>query len=187
MTDQKNKLTFLSNLMGNPNPAIAQDINFKKAIEIQGKVVGLTEDEIKQLLDTSEYGNAEIVAECELDIEGLLEGKQVKPNKAANLAYKQHFVDYLIDHEDDMTHEQFMRLAAYIGALEPVIMKNTVRELQAKIGAMGLPPGPQGPQPNAGAGAAPGAVVLPPQSPAGGGIPAVNLPANPAPQANAGV
>lgn len=170
--DQKNKLQFLQSFLTNPlTPGL---INPKKAFEIQGKVAGLTEDEIKQLLDTSEYGNAEIISEAELDIEGLLEGKQVKPNKAANLAYKQHVVDYLNDHEDDMGHEQFMRIAGYLTNLEPIIMTNTVREMQKKIQDMAVPTAP----------AKPGA---PTSTPLGGGAPLGPLNANPAPQPNAGV
>ena len=128
--EQKNKLQFITAVLANP---LTQPlINQKKAFEIQAKVAGLTEDEIKQLLDTSEYGNAEIISEAALDIEGLLEGKTVKPNKAANLAYKQYVVDFLTDHEDDMTHEQYMRVVGYLTALEPIIMKNVVRELEIR-------------------------------------------------------
>jgi hypothetical protein len=170
--DQKNKLQFLQSFLTNPlTPGL---INPKKAFEIQAKVAGLTEGEIKQLLDTSEYGNAEIISEAELDIEGLLEGKEVKPNKAANLAYKQHVVDYLNDHEDDMSHEQFMRIANYMTALEPIVMQNTVREMQKKIQDMAVPTAP----------AKPGAQ---PQPQPGGGAPVGALNTNPAPQPNAGV
>lgn len=168
--DQKNKLQFLDTILA--NPLTAAIVNPKKAFEIQAKVAGLNEDEIKQLLDTSEYGNAEIISEAELDIEGLLEGKQVKPNKAANLAYKQHVVDYLNDHEDDMTHEQFMRIATYLTGLEQIVMQNTVREMQAKIAATAVPTAPQ----------KPGAPAAPIATPPGGGAPGAVLNANPAPQ-----
>jgi hypothetical protein len=136
MVDQKNKLEFLSQEGAKPAPIQ----NPKKAYEIGAKVVGFTEDEIKQLLDTSEYGNQEIISEAALDIEGMLEGKTVKPNRAANLAYKQYFTDYLADHEDDMSHDDFMRLTAYITAMEPIIMQNTVREMNAKAAQAGMPP-----------------------------------------------
>jgi hypothetical protein len=150
--DAKNKLTFLVNTGANPTAAAV--VNWEKAFEVGAKVAGFTEDEIKQLLDKSEYGNAEIISEASKDIEDLLDGKDVKPNYAANLAYKQKFVDYMMDHENDMTHEQFMKLAQYIQSLEPVIMKNVVREMNAKMLAMNLstsqpnptstPPAPDG-------------------------------------------
>jgi len=149
VNDTKNKLQFLEQQAG-LEPMVGV-INWKKAFEIGAKVVGFDEDDIKQLLDTSEYGNAEILAEAAQDIEGLLDGKQVKPNRAANLAYKQKFVDYMTDHENDMSHEQFMRLASYIKSLEPIIMKNVVRELTARVTAVKantLPPANPAPQSN---------------------------------------
>jgi hypothetical protein len=154
------------------NPLTQPLINQKKAFEIQAKVAGLTEDEIKQLLDTSEYGNAEIISEAALDLEGLLDGKPVKPNKAANLAYKQYVVDFLTDHEDDMTHQQYMKIAAYVKSLEPIIMKNTVRELNQKMTAMmaNTPP------------SAPGAPK--PTLPANNGLPGPGLSPNPVPTPN---
>lgn len=164
--DQRNKLQFITAVLANP---LTQPlINQKKAFEIQAKVAGLTEDEIKQLLDTSEYGNAEIISEAALDIEGLLDGKTVKPNRGANLDYKQYIVDFLTDHEDDMTHEQFMRLSLYLKQIEPIIMKNVVRELNAKMAAMQAnnPPPPAN-----GTSAPPPGQVLPPK-------PAPTLPAN---------
>jgi hypothetical protein len=146
--EQKNKLQFISAVL--TNPLTQPLINQKKAFEIQAKVAGLSEDEIKQLLDTSEYGNAEILSEAALDLEGLLDNKRVKPNKGANLAYKQRFVDFLQDHEDDITLEQHIRIVNYITALEPIIMQNTVRELNAKMAAMAAntPPAPGAPTPN---------------------------------------
>ena len=175
--DQKNKLQFLTDVSNNPNPAISGIQNPKKAYEIGAKVVGFNEDEIKQLLDTSEYGNAEIISQAASDIEGLLDGKQVKPNKAANLAYKQYIVDFLINHEDDMTHQEYMKIADYLKALEPIIMKNVVRELNQKTIAMmaNRPPTPPAPT-------APGTPNLNP--PAKNGLPGPGLPTNPAPQPN---
>jgi hypothetical protein len=165
-TDQTNKLQFLTNTFA--NPAYLPILNAKKAFEIEAKVAGLTEDDIKQLLDTSEYGNAEIISEAELDIESLLEGRPTKANKAANLAYKQRFVDYLIDHEDDMDHDQFMRLATYVQSLEPIIMTNVVREMQQKIAAQQAAMPPQAGAPS-------------PQPQPGGGAPAAGLSTQPAP------
>jgi hypothetical protein len=157
--DSKNKLTFLEQT--GANPAVAPVVNWQKAFEIGAKVVGFGEDEIKQLLDKSEYGNAEIISEAAKDIEDILDGKDVKPNYAANLAYKQKFVDYMMDHENDMTHEQFMALAKYIEALEPIIMKNVVRQMNDKMLAMQLansttnPGGTVPPNPAAPGGGAP--------------------------------
>lgn len=130
--EQNAKTAFLmaANVPNSPFVAIQ---NPKKAYEIAAKVAGFDDDTIKQLLDTSEYGNAEMISEADRDIEELLDGKQVKPNKAANLAYKQRFVDYMIDHEEDMSHQEIMMLATYVTGLEEIVMSNTVREMNEKI------------------------------------------------------
>jgi hypothetical protein len=167
--EQKDKLQFITETFA--NPAFAGILNPKKAFEIQAKVAGLTEDDIKQLLDTSEYGNAELISEAALDLEALLENKKVRPNKAANLVYKQYFVDFLTDHEDDIDHQQFMKISAYVTSLEPIIMQNVVREMNQKIAAM---------QANQPPSATPGAPTQDPTASAG----APGLPISPAPQPN---
>lgn len=119
--DRKNKLGFLSQNAINPvqNP--------KKSYELGAKIAGFSDDEIKELLDTSEFGDAMMMAEAARDIETILDGKPLNPNRNANLAYKQKFVDYMKDHEEDMSHEQFMQLARYVMDLEQTIMANTAR------------------------------------------------------------
>ncbi|OQB08215.1 MAG: hypothetical protein BWY21_01395 [Parcubacteria group bacterium ADurb.Bin216] len=124
LAEKKAKLTFLSNNMANPVQSP------KKAYEMSAKIVGLTEDDIKQLMDTTEYGNAELMSECARDIEDILDGKKIKPNRMANNAYKQKLVDYMKDHEEDMTDKQFRNMAEYIVSLEPIIMENEVRILE---------------------------------------------------------
>jgi hypothetical protein len=139
--DQKNRLGFLAQNAGNPvqNP--------KKAYEMGAKIAGFEDDQIKELLDTSEFGDAKIMAEAARDIELLLEGKQLKPNRRANVAYKQKFVDYLKDHEEDMTNEEFRTLTNYILICEPIIMQNTARamtqiDIKAGLSPDGAPPAP---------------------------------------------
>ena len=40
-------------------------------------------------------------------------------------------VDYIKDHKEDMSSDQFVSMVAYIEILEPIIIKNTVRSLNA--------------------------------------------------------
>lgn len=112
--------------------AMNEIVNKKKSFEISAKNVGFTEDEIDQLLDVSVYGNSEIMSECDRDIEGIIEGEEVKPNRKANNAYKQKMVNYLADHQEDMTMEQFSTMAMYIDSLEEIIYKNEARALQTE-------------------------------------------------------
>lgn len=127
----------------------AQQINIKKGVEMQAQIVGFKDEEARQLLDVSEFGDAEMMSEAERDIEALLDGKDVKPNRLANTAYKQRFVDYMMDHEEDIDEEQAVRLFQYIDSLDDIILMNTMRlakekatEMPMEEGIGGLPAQP---------------------------------------------
>lgn len=107
--------------------------NPKKAYEISAKVAGFSPEDIRELLDTSEFGNSELMSEADRDMESLLAGENIKPNKWANNAYKQKMVDYLKDHEEDISMEQFNRISIYIRSLDQIIMGNEVRALNVGI------------------------------------------------------
>ncbi len=120
--EKRTKIAFLNSQAVNPIQ------NQSKAYELQASIAGFEEDTIKQLLDTSDYGTAEIMSEAERDIEALLDGDKVLPNQAANTAYKQRFVDYMQDNQEDITEDQFEALAEYVVALDEIIMRNMVRQ-----------------------------------------------------------
>lgn len=121
-TEKRTKIAFLNAQAANPiqNP--------QKAYELQASIAGFEEDTIKQLLDTTDYGSAELMSEAERDIEALLDGEKIAPNQAANTAYKQRFVDYMKDNMEDITPDQFELLANYVLSLDEIIMQNTVRQ-----------------------------------------------------------
>lgn len=119
--EKRTKIAFLSAQSQNP----AQ--NPMKAYEIQAKIAGFDDEVIKQLLDKSDFGNAEIMSEAERDIERLLDGEQISPNESANTAYKQRFVDYMLDHKEDISQEQFDMLAGYVASLDQIIFRNMQR------------------------------------------------------------
>lgn len=131
---------FYSAVLGRPDIA-----NQKVVMENLGKVAGATPEAIRQLLDLDLYGTSEIMAEAERDIEDLLEGKLVKPNRLANAAYKQRMVNFMMDNEEDMDAEQLRRMIQYVRSLDEIIVSNTIREanekaqqqVMAQNGAMG--------------------------------------------------
>lgn len=125
LQETQEKLKFLASQAMNPI------INPKKSVEIQAKVAGFSPEDIRELLDTSEFGNSELMSEADRDLESLLTGDIIKPNAWANNAYKQRIVDYLKDHEEDIDMEQFARIAQYIRSLDQVIMGNEVRAFNA--------------------------------------------------------
>lgn len=117
-TEKRTKIAFLNNQAANPiqNP--------QKAYEIQASIAGFEEDTIRQLLDTSDYGSAELMSEAERDIEALLDGEMIPPNEAATTAYKQRFVDYLKENKEKISYEQFVMLSEYVMSLDEIIIRN---------------------------------------------------------------
>jgi hypothetical protein len=127
--DKRAKLQFLSGITGNT----AYQINPQKSMEMQAEIVGFNSDEIRQLQDTSEFGDSELMSEAERDIEMILDGKDIRPNKNANSAYMERIVDYIQEHEEDINSEQFSRLTTYIQSLEEIIAQNMVRMANKKL------------------------------------------------------
>lgn len=118
---QRTKIAFLQAQTANPIQ------NQKKAYEVQAQIAGFEDDQIKQLMDTSEFGDSDVMSEAERDIEMLLDGKTVKPNRVANTAYLQRFVDYTNDNAEDISESQLMRLIAYMEEVKPIVMRNMAR------------------------------------------------------------
>lgn len=156
--EQNAKITFLNGELNMQASNPVKTINAKKAFEIKAKIAKFTEDEIKELMDVSDFGDEELMSEAAEDIESILAGEQIKPNESANNAYKQRLVDYLRDHKYDMAPKQGGDLVRYIASLTPIIFKNEARNLQnyktnltntqtAKMAMAGPTPTPQ-PSPN---------------------------------------
>lgn len=124
LSEQKKRTlaAFYGSLLGRADLA-----NQKVIIEGLGETAGASPEKIRQILDTSLYGDAAIMSEAERDIEDLIEGKDVKPNRRANAAYKQRFVDYMQDHEEDIDTLTFNRMVEYVRSLDEIIVSNTVR------------------------------------------------------------
>lgn len=131
-SDKRNKLTFLDNQSKSPK----SPQNAQVAYAIGARTAGFSEQEIRELLDNVSYADAEIMAEADRDLEDLLDGENVQPNLSANLSYKQRFVEYMKDHYEDMTEEQFQRISAYLVAIEQVVVQNTVSEMNRKKSLM---------------------------------------------------
>lgn len=133
--DRKSKIGFLA----------SQDVllnsvqNRKKSYEIQAKAVGLNEEDIRQLLDNSEFGDEELMADADRDIEAILDGQNIPPNQEATTAYKQRFVDYMTkNQETNLTQDEFNRLASYVATLQPIIVRNTIRMANDTIAAKAM-------------------------------------------------
>lgn len=146
--EKRTKIAFLNAEAQNPLQ------NQKKAYEIKAGIAGFDDDTVRALMDTSEFGDADVMSEADRDIERILDGEDFAPNLVANTAYKQRFVDYLRDHEEDLKPEQTQRIFAYINSLEPIIIANmqrraaeqTFRMTMESIASGGSPPNEPAPR-----------------------------------------
>lgn len=121
--ERETKLAFLTAESQNPTQ------NQQKAYEIKASIAGFDDDTIRQLMDTSEFGDAAIMSEADRDIEAILDGKKIPVNPGASIAYKQRFVDYIRKNREEITIVQFDDLTNYIDQLDPVITQNMERIL----------------------------------------------------------
>ncbi len=127
LRNQDYKLKFIMAQAQNPL------VNPKKSFELAAKISGLSEDEIRELLDVQYFGNEELMAEADRDLEALLNGEDIEINDNANNAYKQKMVNYLREHKEDINMKQFELISLYIKALEPTIFRNEARNFQNEI------------------------------------------------------
>jgi hypothetical protein len=131
---KRTMLAFLSAHLQNPV------VNQRKSLELQARIAGVNEADIRELMDMSEFGDAEIMSEADRDIEDLLDGKYVAPNRKANAAYKQRLVNYAEDNMEHLDEEQTSRLFMYIESLDQVILQNTMRQVSKQSAQMGEMP-----------------------------------------------
>lgn len=154
--NKRAKDAFLLSLTNSPH------VNKKKLDEMRGEIAGITQEQLDELFDTSNFGTASLLSDADADLEEVLLGDKVSPNRAANNAYKQRFVDYMSNHSKELSNKEWARLEAYITSLEPVVLKNEARRLQNEqtqsllkrsmmmetgMPGMGAPQPPQGQQP----------------------------------------
>lgn len=139
--EKRQKIAFLSAQAAIPTMPGAKPVqNVQKAYEIQATIAGFDEETIRQLQDTTEFGDADLMSEAERDIERILDNEKVSPNQAANVAYKQRFVDFMRNQQENLEPEQFLALADYVLLLDPIITRNMVRQANEMLAQQPLPP-----------------------------------------------
>lgn len=124
--EKRNKLTFLT------NNKLNSQYNPKVMAEMEASIAGFSSEEVAQLMD-KDYGNSELMSEAARDIQDILEGKMIEPNRAANAAYAQKILDWEMDNAENIKPEQSDALLAYIDTLMPVIMANMNNSIDAQL------------------------------------------------------
>lgn len=136
--DKRNKIQFMSGYKGDPS------INQKVLFEKSASIAGFNNDDIREFLDTSEYGDAELLSEAERDMEDLLNKKIIEPNERANVAYATHIMNYMRDHKEDMNDDQWALFTDYMTRIEPIVMRNMGTQFTNQVIKEGLNPLPEG-------------------------------------------
>lgn len=127
--DKSLKMNFLQAESINPNTVL----NPKKNVEMRAALVGFKEEEIRDLLDTSDFGDAELMAAAEADMERILDGQIIPPNPMATTAYKQRIVTYMQKNQYKLSTLEFAALVKYVNQLQPIIIKNMVAAANATL------------------------------------------------------
>ena len=124
LSEQKRRtqVAYLSALFNRP------EVNQKELITVLGTKALLEVEELRRLLDTQNMSNAEALSEAARDLEDILEGEFVKPNRIADASYKQYFVNWVMDHEEDISNTQLSSVIQYIRSLDEIIVQNTIRK-----------------------------------------------------------
>lgn len=131
--DQKNKLGFLARYDNRPDIA-----NQKVVAELSASIAGFDDETIKRLLDTSDYGTTEMIAQAEEDYQQLILGKEVKPFAGANTAYVQRLIELRQENDDETDMEQEMIVDAYMQEVMPIVEQNMARSLADKVSKVGM-------------------------------------------------
>lgn len=172
--DKQTKLGFLSSQ--DALPITVQ--NRQKSYEMQASIAGFNDEEIRQLLDTSEFGDEELMSDADRDIEAILDGQNIEVNQEATPAYKQRFVDYMTKNLGaGLAQDEFEALSLYVAKLQPVIIRNVIKRANATLAAKAFA---DASNPNTAAavaagGAKPSAPVVPPTIPPGAPVDAAPI------------
>lgn len=131
LIEKKNKITFLSGYKGDPT------VNQKQIFEQGASIAGFNPQEIRQLLDLSEYGEAELLSEADRDIESLLAKKLIEPNELANTAYAKYILTYMRDHKEDMDNDTWLLFGDYLNRIESIVIRNMGTQLVDQVAKEG--------------------------------------------------
>lgn len=128
--DKKNKITFLSGYKGD------QIVNAKVAFEYGAETAGFSDDEIKRLLDTSEYATSQIIADANEIFQKLLVG-EADEYDGANTTFLNELLKLYWGNRSDIDAQQSMRIEAYIEKHVPIVEQNMARNLLGKLSEQG--------------------------------------------------
>lgn len=117
---KRNRMAFFNANVQNP------EVNQRKLFELSAHDAGISDDDIKQLMEKDSYGSVDLLSEADRDLETILNGKMPTPNLMANIAYVQKLLDYAKNQREFLDEESFAMIFAYIDILQPIVQKNMI-------------------------------------------------------------
>jgi hypothetical protein len=141
------------------NEGLMKEVNPKVVVETILKDIGNYDDEqIKNIMDTSDYGNKESTAKASESIQILLTDKEPEIYYGANTKFMQIILDYAVDNRSSLGQEKFVKFNEYVAKHAQIAQENMMRN--AKISTVAQkgqtpPPAPTAPTP------APGSSPIP--------------------------
>lgn len=128
------------------NLELTKLVNPKVIVETILKDIGNYEDEqIKNIMDTSDYGNKESTAKASEAIQILLTDKEPPLYYGANTKFMQIILDYAVDNRTSLKEEKFIKFNEYVTKHAKLAHENMMRNAKASTPTQG---GPEQPKPN---------------------------------------
>ena len=134
---RQRRLETLTNISKDPSLAGATSAKWRVEQMLLG--ADFTDEEVRQAMDTANFGNREVMAKAAEDIEDIIEGKKPKLYRGANTAYVQKIVDHATELDND-DEQLFNRLMAFAEAHMPIVTRNMARKAIAEGSKVGLTP-----------------------------------------------
>lgn len=122
---------FLGSLYGNP------DVDQKDLITTLGELSGVDKATMKQMLDKSEFGDEYVRSEAARDVEAIIDGEIIKPNRHADTSYAKYIVDYIQDHGENLESDIVSNLLQYMEEIQQMVSQNMARRARQTIAAEG--------------------------------------------------
>lgn len=129
--DKKNKIAFLNGYKGD------QNVNQKVLFEYGAETAGYSDEEIKRLLDTSDYVTSTIIADANEVFQKLLLRKPVKEYSGANFIFLNELNKLYYDNKDEIDVATAMEIEQFIEAHLPIVEQNMARNLMNKLSEQG--------------------------------------------------
>jgi len=129
--DKKNKITFLSGYKGD------QNVNQKVLFEFGADTAGFSDDDIKRLLDTSDYATSTIIADAHDIFQKLLSKTEVDQYDGANTTFLQELTKLYWSNRSDIDDVKAMFIEQYIESHLAIVEQNMSRDLLNKLSEQG--------------------------------------------------